>query len=290
MPRFDKILVPVDLSPHDDDSLTFAAALAVSQNGRMLLAHFVRSLDGVPPARQKVEEIARRQAVPCDVIVESGDALKGILAVAAREAVDLIAMSTHGRIGLARAVMGSVAEGVVRQASCPVIVARKGAAGERPVSRILAPTDFSAMSVSAVEFAADLARSFDARLELLHVVEDSQLGGGLLGREDSESEGDEEVLAIHDQLRALAEGLGSPCGAVVTFGTPRSAIPEVAHEHQADLIVLSTHGRTGLARLLMGSTAESVVRTAQCSVLTLRRPGPGGVVSDEALATSDSVG
>jgi len=287
MPTFSTILVPTDLTPASRESLACAAGLAKQFNGRLLLAHFVRSAEGTAASRKDLEDLAAAQPVPCEVVTEAADPVRGTLALASRANVDLIAMATRGRVGIARAVLGSVSEAVVRQAPCPVIVVR----GESsPPRRILAPTDFSAMSIAAVEYAAALAGAYEARLELLHVVEDSQLAPSVLGRaEEAGPEEEAEVLRLHEELRAIGEGLGVPCGAVVTFGTPRGAIPEVAFEHGVDLIVLSTHGRTGLARLFLGSTAESVVRTAHCSVLTLRRPGPGGVVEAaeaESVATS----
>jgi universal stress protein A len=142
------------------------------------------------------------------------------------------------------------------------------------IGRILAPTDFSELSKQGLKSALELAQSFGARLVLMHVVEPpsypvegivpSQLGATLLD--------DLERQASHELAQMLAETQQSNVDVArrVVVGTPYRKIVEVAEEEKTDLIVMTTHGRTGFSHLVMGSVAEKIVRTAPCPVLTIR--------------------
>jgi universal stress protein A len=142
------------------------------------------------------------------------------------------------------------------------------------IQRILAPTDFSEPSTQGLRSALELAEAFGAKLLLLHVVEPppypvegivpSRLGATLLD--------DLERQAANDLAQMLPEAQGSKVEVTrsVVVGIPYRKIVEVAEEEKSDLIVMTTHGRTGLSHLVMGSVAEKVVRTAQCPVLTVR--------------------
>jgi nucleotide-binding universal stress UspA family protein len=143
------------------------------------------------------------------------------------------------------------------------------------IRQILAPTDFSESSKQAVASACELAQTFGAKLLLLHVVElpsypieglpPSHLGGTLL--EDLEKQATSElaqVLAKEAEVKVVRR---------VVMGIPYRKIVEVAEAEKVDLIVMATHGRTGLSHLVMGSVAERVVRTAPCPVLTIRPTG-----------------
>ena len=145
------------------------------------------------------------------------------------------------------------------------------------IKRILLPTDFSPASAAAVNYACELAAKFDAELHVLHALEvhpslTPEFGMGLvLPKFISESRAAAEKL--------LAEALdpkwaaGRTVSRTVVEGSPRVEIVRYAGEHDIDLIVLSTHGRTGLPHVIMGSVAENVVRTAPCPVLTVRPAG-----------------
>mgnify|MGYP003288102568 CR=1 FL=1 len=139
---------------------------------------------------------------------------------------------------------------------------------------ILAPTDFSEFSKRVLRSALELAQTFEAKLSLLNVVEPppspieglvpSTLGANFLD--------DLERQASHALAAVLPEAQSTKVEVVrrVVVGIPYRKIIEVAAEEQADLIVMATHGRTGLSHLVMGSVAERVVRTAPCPVLTIR--------------------
>jgi nucleotide-binding universal stress UspA family protein len=139
---------------------------------------------------------------------------------------------------------------------------------------ILVPTDFSEFSKQALKSALDLAQTFGAKLLLLHVVEPppypieglvpSQLGANLLA--DLERQASNELAALLPE----AQGLQVEIARRVSIGIPYRKIVEVAAEEKIDLIVMTTHGRTGITHMVMGSVAERVVRTAPCPVLSIR--------------------
>jgi nucleotide-binding universal stress UspA family protein len=146
------------------------------------------------------------------------------------------------------------------------------------IQRILAPTDFSEPSAQGLRSALELAEAFGAKLLLLHVVEPppypvegivpSRVGATLLD--------DLERQAANDLAQMLPEARGSRVEVTrsVVVGIPYRKIVEVAETEKSDLIVMTTHGRTGLSHLVMGSVAEKVVRTASCPVLTVRPTAP----------------
>jgi universal stress protein A len=148
---------------------------------------------------------------------------------------------------------------------------------EMRIQRILLPTDFSTHSAAATKYACELATRFGAELHLLHALEvhlsaTPTFGMGLdLPRYVRESR--------HAAEKALAGALdpqwaaGQAVVRAVVEGSPKVEIVKYARQHDIDLIVLATHGRSGLAHVLIGSVAESVVRTAPCPVLTVRPEG-----------------
>lgn len=144
------------------------------------------------------------------------------------------------------------------------------------ISRIVAPTDFSPASDAALDYARDLAQKFGASIDLVHVFDDPFASGAFIG--------DGTVMMpveLRDSLEKHARGqlearhaahAGALPGSSTSFlmGPPAKRIVERAKEDGADLIVMGTHGRSGLGHLLIGSVAERVVRTAACPVLTTR--------------------
>jgi universal stress protein A len=136
--------------------------------------------------------------------------------------------------------------------------------------KILFPTDFSHTGDAALDLATSLARERKASLLIVHVEEPpAAYGGGEMyyGMPDP---------ATEDLQRMLSEVVPTdpavPCEHRLITGDPAASIARLAEAEQAELIVMGTHGRTGLLRLLMGSVAEAVVRRAPCPVLTLKQP------------------
>jgi universal stress protein A len=141
------------------------------------------------------------------------------------------------------------------------------------IRRILCPTDFSDLCAPAVHLAASLARDHAAELTLLHVIHlppASYAEWGVVHSPIAPIRGE-----LMDNLKRLAPKDGAvKCFFEIVDGFPGEEIVRIAKEIGADMIVLGTHGRTGLNRLLTGSVAEEVMRRSPCPVLTLRAPMP----------------
>jgi nucleotide-binding universal stress UspA family protein len=146
------------------------------------------------------------------------------------------------------------------------------------IARIMVPTDFSVPADAALDYARDLARQFGASIDLVHVFDDPFTSGAFLGdgtmvmpvelREALENHAREQLDVRHAVHAATLPGSST----AFLLGPPAKRLVERAKEEKADLIVMGTHGRTGLGHLFLGSVAERVVRTATCPVLTTRQP------------------
>jgi nucleotide-binding universal stress UspA family protein len=150
-----------------------------------------------------------------------------------------------------------------------------------PIKTVLHPTDFSDRSRPAFNLACALARDYGARLVLVH-VERRPLVDPLMGVVPADA--DEYRQGLRNELAKLkgeAPGLQAECRLMVGDNESEE-ISRCAHEVGADIIVLGTHGRSGLARALMGSVAEQVTRSARCPVVTVRMPFPGSAESRAA--------
>jgi len=232
-----------------DELVNLAALTGISAQGRIT--------QGIPS--QQIKEVAK----------ECG----AVLAV----------LGTHGWTGLEHILLGSTAERVVRGAPCPVLTVRMARAGAPPpesavsgpirIQQILVPIDFSDCSLDALEFAAQVAEQFKAKVTVLHVME--PVTYGLDFTIGHAAERDKKRELIKARLAELTRALTS-CGVtadrVLCGGLPVDSILDRARVQASDLIVMGTHGRRGLAHLLTGSVAEAVLRQARCPVLTVRSP------------------
>jgi nucleotide-binding universal stress UspA family protein len=141
--------------------------------------------------------------------------------------------------------------------------------------RFLVPIDFSECANQALEYAINLGRGLGARLTLLHVIQSIPLGGVDMGvtlpytyLQDLEAE----IMQSMEACRARVTAAGLEGDIVVVHGVPFHEIVETAKAQKVDLIIIGTHGRTGLQHILLGSVAEKVVRLAPCPVLVARQP------------------
>jgi nucleotide-binding universal stress UspA family protein len=220
---------------------------------------------------------------PFDVEYETreGVTAEEILRYCEKRGCDLIVMGTHGRTGLRRLVAGSIAEAVLRRARCPVLALRTPELppeAER-VQVILHPTDFSSCSEPALQVARSLARDYGARLVVIHLIPSDVLVQEAVVM----LENPREDLDSLETMRKRLDGpdLKFPVEVRLDHGDAMAEIPRVAGELGCGLIVMGTHGRTGLDRFLMGSVAEAVLRKAPCPVLAVKVPRP------EPAATGD---
>jgi universal stress protein A len=159
------------------------------------------------------------------------------------------------------------------------------------VRKIVVPIDFSDASTRAAPYAAALARRLDASVHLVHVLEPSELAGGPLEFYGAPPAEFLDHLYWRKRQQLVAIGANLEGNIIVTsevrHGTPADSIRQAAIDYGADLVIMSTHGRTGLSHLLLGSVAEQVIRTARCPVLVIRDCGQVHVHRPETL-TADA--
>ncbi len=198
-----------------------------------------------------------------------GDPSVEILRMAGEIKSNLIVMGTHGRTGLRRLFAGSVAIAVLRGAHCPVLALRSPEVPRRfeDVKVLLHPTDFSVSSEVAAEVARSLACQIEARLILLHVIPLEVFTEGTMAAA-IEPQVEKDAL---ESVRKRLDGpdLKYPVETRIARGFVPDAILAAAQDARTDLIVVGTHGRNALQRVLMGSVAESLLRKASCPVMVV---------------------
>ncbi|MFB3818513.1 MAG: universal stress protein [Candidatus Methylomirabilales bacterium] len=304
---FARILVPLDGSPLAEAILPQVVELA-QQHGaevillRVALAHTFPGVDATAAQVAAVEQAAAYleavqgrlgAGLATRTVVRYGHAAQEILDHVRAAGADCVAMCTHGRTGLRRWMLGSVAETVARGAEVPVLLLRppapSGAEAEAPgaarsaapgpaagpvpvpLRRILCPVDLSPESLAAIPYAAELAARFGSELTVLHAVYDPLEGGA--GAHAHPSLGRLRAEMLREAEARLREHLADalPGGAArleVVLGRPVPQILRHVRAHGTDLLVLGTKRRSGLEHLILGDTAEQLVRAAPCPVLT----------------------
>lgn len=290
-----RVLVAIDLSPTSALALREANRLAKATGKILGMIHVVPDFidpttlgpngylgampamaDVAERAREKIHEWALQasQEPGVELFVDQGAAATRIVERAENWGAELIVLGSQGHSGLAGLVLGSVARRVVHHAHCPVLVCRAND-GDGPV---LAATDLSDPSLPAIGRAVSEARWRQAALSVIHVVDASAAvyaasAGGLFGLTVPLPPVDlrEEVVeALTNTLSEAMARFGASGEPIVVYAHPAEAIVRCARERQARLVVVGTHGRSGLARMALGSVADAVVHDAPCSVLVVR--------------------
>lgn len=189
------------------------------------------------------------------------------------EEIDLVVMGTHGRRGLRRMLLGSVAQEVVQRSSCPVLTVRTSEQrndAELTFKRVLAPLDLSMHSINALAYAKEVAALYGVSLDLLHVVDPTLnlaiYEAGLKDRSRVEADIEKVVRKKLEWLAGEVRGPDVETVCHIVSGYAVQEIIEFATSYASDLIVIASHGLTGLEHFLMGSVAERVVRMAPCPV------------------------
>lgn len=291
-----RILCPTDFSACAEHAFQYAAHWAALFHAELHVLHVAEiqqpALDIIAgdfasmpvmvstqpePSLGVRRELQKRLSNPGIRIVEAElhayAAVDGILEYVEDHAIDLVVMGTHGRRGTSRLLMGSVAEEVVRRVSCPVCTIREAVspAFRLEMKRILVPVDFSEHSREAVRVAKAWAAEEGAELLVLNVMEEVNLPG-IYQLETSFVNTPATRARIEAELEEWVDDIEGPDVPVHTyarFGYPARTINEVVKNHSVDLIMMGTHSRTGLSRMLLGSVAEKVIRTAPCPVVAL---------------------
>ncbi|HTE86975.1 MAG TPA: universal stress protein [Dehalococcoidia bacterium] len=294
------ILVPLDRSPLSEAALPYAEALAAAERRRLRLFSVVETvIDGLfqekvrlnggldtvrtEIARKSLDRLAeglRARGLEVEAETTLGAPAPEILGAGAHDDVAMIVMATHGRGGADRWVIGSVADKVMRSTSKPLLLVRPGGrsspSGEAGLRRLLVPLDGSPLAQAALEPATELAFATRAKLVLLHVVPfltaTMDWGTGFVP-ELTEIEA-EMAASAQQSLEELRAGLpaGLQSEAVVLRGPVAITIEDYIQQHQIDLTIMTTHGRGGFTRFVLGSTADRLVRSG-ASVLLIHGEG-----------------
>ena len=281
MLKIETIVCPTDLSEASLEAVPLATRMARLHGADLHLLH-VHLLHSISPSEEDIpfpgESEAREELESSagDIkwsqvvheIRRGINAAPTILEYADEQDADLIVMGSHGRRGFRRLLLGSVTEEVVRLSPCPVLVVRNRPEKPAPreVDRVIVPVDFSVSTSRVIETARELASALDVPMELLHAVEPipySQMSYPIAI--------DHEAFKEHAQerLASFAEGVELDRGVTtkVVIGMADQVIIEAAERSVAPLVVMSSHGHSGLARALLGSTAERLLRHAPCPVM-----------------------
>jgi nucleotide-binding universal stress UspA family protein len=301
------ILVPLDGSPFGEHALPAALAIARRRPTRIALAHVHQLIiptiaaaeapmfDPTPDELMRQQETAYLEDVSRRLgAIWDGPITRTLLEVPVADSLayhadligaSLIVLSTHGRGGVARAWLGSVADRLIRLSSVPTLVVRPGPDApdlthEPSMRHILIPLDGSALAEQAIELAMGIGRLTQAHYTLVQVVEPvlrSFLIGGAEPTVDVEAEAAawKQASEYLDSVATRIRDQGHTVWSEARIGNPAAAILESAAVNGADLIAMTTHGRGGVARLLMGSVADKVLRSATVPML-ISRPHDGG--------------
>jgi nucleotide-binding universal stress UspA family protein len=299
-----RILCPVDFSDYSRGALDHALAIARLYESTVTVLHVVSGTPVAPfgPGSVVVEPIVltavdrdrllahtktfaetdSARGIKVDATVREGNAAGEIVELAIRMKPDLLVIGTHGRSGFDRLLLGSVAEKVLRKASCPVMTVPRrvldAASTPGRYKRILCPVDFSGSSLLALKYATSMAQKSDGQLTVLHVVAhefENTAGIAAVACDAGMTIGDflqERDNALRRRLREVVAGAPELCrvDSLMTCGKPWREVLRVAAERQTDLIVMGGQGHGAIDLFILGSTTQHVVRQASCPVLMLR--------------------
>lgn len=301
-PNIRNILVPIDFSPMSIQAIETAKGLAQRFGATIHLAHVHRFYypaefnAPMPPvipystytydrgAEKRTAQELSRFAKKYELSPATAHLLTGapvfdeICRLARKLSADLIVTPTHGHTGVKHAFLGSTAERIVQHSPCPVLVSRltkrqsKNGA-HASINKILVPVDYSKCSLAGLRYAIKFAKKVSASLIVLNVVD---LGPQLMtdgyAMYDLSPYKEAAARASELQMRTFLRGVNFGSVPFETLGAAEfcpEGIYRVAEKEKVDLIILATHGRTGLKHILIGSVAERVVRRAPCPVLVV---------------------
>lgn len=292
MRRLERVCVGTNFSAESEAALTSTARLARSFGAEIELVNVVEPVSlyrkVISPIQSRLvsdSELAVRARERLEQVVglpvwgdlrvhpsvRVGTPFAELIAHCRERDAQLLVVGTRSGAGLERVMLGSTAERVLRKATRPVLIAKK-ALPEAPRT-VLVPTDFSDAGRPAVEEALALARRWGARLVFLHTIEpiaEAYVWPIQPGAVQMYLAEPEEIEPEWNDFLASLDLHGVDWGKKTEKGYATMAIVAVADQIPADLVVMGTHGRTGLAHALLGSVAERVTREAPCSVLTVR--------------------
>ncbi|MBI1746756.1 MAG: universal stress protein [Acidobacteria bacterium] len=289
-----RVLCPTDFSEYSEKALKYAADLSIRFKATLFIQHVMEDvLTMVPDVYGSLTDFqSMREAYERDVIerlqlsigpeisattiLGKGSTAAEILKTAKEKDVDLIVMGSHGRKGLGRLVIGSVAEQIVKKAQCPVLtVCHLEHAPPRPLEfqRVLTAVDYSDHSLRALEFALSFVEDYQSELYLLHVIDHlakPELAGFAYDPAHYE---EREMEASRRRLRNMVpDELWSKYSIkpIAKIGHPYREITHTALSIAADLVIMGVVGHRAIGSTLFGSTTYRVIKEVHCPVLTIR--------------------
>ena len=296
-----RILFPTDFSPCAEQAFAVADQMAKRYGAELHVLHVIvwsgadlnpGVLYGLPQTEQEriltnvrghlsermESALPQNRPYPSKIVeVTDSSSADAIVSYVDDHDIDLVVMGTHGRHRLKRLLLGSTAERVVRLAQCPVLTVREASQVEDYVPRrILVPVDFSDQTESLLRHAMHVAADEHAEIDVVHVVPPQYLPAIYYGADPLPVPYQEIRKRTMVHLKEVIDkivGDAVRTRAFVVVGDPVSEILEMAGKTDYDLLIVSTHGYSGLKHVLVGSVAERVVRSAPCPVLVTKTFG-----------------
>ncbi len=315
-PMFKRIVVPIDGSPLSDSALDLALSIAREAEAEVACCHAVetravfdaaptfgvladpnRAIDELKNQGEAVLAEARAKAavagVPLTTHFVLNEPVSATIKVAEEWAADVIVMGTHGRKGFEHLLLGSIAEGVLRSCSIPVMTVRDGARESHtgwPFERILVAVDDSGPAEAAAAVALAFGERQNTRLIFCTVIAaDPPADLSTSYTYDARAFREELQLAakrLIDPLKIWADEHHIAAETLVVEGDAVTEIQRAAEAARADLVIVGSHGRRGLRRLCMGSVAETLVRSSAVPVLVVRTlPAQVSAETEDAVYT-----
>ncbi len=289
---FKDILVPLDGSKLAERALLPAVSITKALSGKLTLLRVVPQfalLAADPTLYEEMNRMGEEESLsylrskvdeldldfPVEVVGESGHPADVIIRYAETHGIDLIMMSSHGRSGINRWVYGSVAERVLRRGPCTTaIINARADIPSRDNKKILIPLDGSELAERALKPGRRLASAIAAELHLLRVTSTAHqiLETNSMKPVFDGIEADE-LKEAESYLHELESDISDPKTVKIVEiekGSVAENIVDYAAENEIDMIIMSSHGRTGLSRWVYGSVAEKVLRSACCTTMIIR--------------------
>ncbi len=299
------ILFPTDFSDCAERAFTHAAKIASLVDAKIHAFHTrIRQKDVYPALNHLLDDLeaddpdvvaADEKTVDFpyadhDLVIQAdatdSSACNAILHYTQEHDIDLIVMGSHGRRGPRRLFLGSTAECVIRNATCPVLTLRSDAETlhDEKIDHILVPVDFSPYAEEALRYTNAFAKLLGARVTLVHAIEEAVIPT-VYGIEPMSFPSLEPLIdKSNAALMEMAAKFLDPSIDVSTetlIGPPAPVIADFANNKKTDMIILASHGLTGIKRFLLGSVAESLNRLASCAILTVKPFGKSLLIEED---------
>ncbi len=268
--RLEKLLLTTDRSEFSEGAVREAINFATACSSRLTVASVLETNPEYETigakffekeedeARNHLESIKTRasiKGIPCDaVLLEGDDPARVVVDLAEKKNVDMIIVGRRGRKGLAKLLIGEVSSKIIAHASCKVLVVPRAALIE--YKHVLVATDGSIHGNAAVTEAIAIAKRCGSHLIVLSAMHDDA--------------GRQEAMNCSGKAVEHAQKEGVSAESITPTGKAADLIVETAGGRGVDLIVMGTYGKTGVKKLLMGSTTEKVIKTAGCAVLVVK--------------------